>query len=71
MSEPDRDLRSFLSELKHRKVFRVAGLYAVVAFVLWQANLGVGAGASLEKELQLEGLALREAADAPARLIRR
>lgn len=50
MSEPDRGLRSFLSELKHRKVFRVAGLYAVVAFVLWQANLGVGAGASLEKD---------------------
>lgn len=36
MSEPERDLRSFLSELKRRKVFQVAGVYAVVAFVLWQ-----------------------------------
>lgn len=38
MSQPDRDLRSFLSELKRRKVFQVAGVYAVVAFVLWQAT---------------------------------
>jgi TolB-like protein/Tfp pilus assembly protein PilF len=30
-------IRSFLAELKRRKVFRVAVVYAVVAFVIWQA----------------------------------
>jgi TolB-like protein/Flp pilus assembly protein TadD len=30
-------LSSFLAELKRRKVYRVAGVYAVVAFVVWQA----------------------------------
>jgi TolB-like protein len=30
-------LRSFLTELKRRKVYRVAVVYAVVAFVIWQA----------------------------------
>lgn len=71
MSEPDRDFRTFLSELKHRKLFRVAAVYAVVTFVLWQVRLGVGAGVLLEKELQPEGLAVREVADAPAPWIRR
>jgi hypothetical protein len=28
---------SFLGELKRRRVFRVAGVYAAVAFVVWQA----------------------------------
>ena len=31
------DLRAFLSELKHRRVYRVAAVYAAVAFVVWQA----------------------------------
>jgi len=30
-------LRSFLTELKRRRVFRVAVMYAVVVFVIWQA----------------------------------
>ncbi|UCC84658.1 MAG: tetratricopeptide repeat protein [Gemmatimonadota bacterium] len=30
-------IRTFLAELKRRKVFRVAAVYAVVAFVIWQA----------------------------------
>jgi len=30
-------LRSFLSELKRRRVYRVAAVYAAVAFVIWQA----------------------------------
>ncbi len=30
-------LRSFLDELKRRKVYRVAVVYAAVAFVIWQA----------------------------------
>ena len=30
-------LRVFLAELKRRKVYRVAVVYAVVAFVIWQA----------------------------------
>jgi adenylate cyclase len=30
-------LRSFLAELKRRKVYRVAVVYAVVAFAIWQA----------------------------------
>jgi len=31
------NLSRFLSELKRRKVYHVAGVYAVVAFVIWQA----------------------------------
>ncbi|UCC72803.1 MAG: hypothetical protein JSV86_21015 [Gemmatimonadota bacterium] len=31
------DLRTFLAELKRRRVYRVAAVYAAVAFVIWQA----------------------------------
>ncbi|UCC82650.1 MAG: hypothetical protein JSW46_17000, partial [Gemmatimonadota bacterium] len=37
MSGPASKLGSFLAELKRRKVYRVAVVYAVVAFVVWQA----------------------------------
>jgi TolB-like protein/Flp pilus assembly protein TadD len=37
MAESRWDLRTFLAELKRRRVFRVAVVYAVVAFVIWQA----------------------------------
>ncbi|NIN73129.1 MAG: tetratricopeptide repeat protein [Gemmatimonadetes bacterium] len=37
MSGPASKLGSFLAELKRRKVYRVAVVYAVVAFVIWQA----------------------------------
>ncbi|UCC83369.1 MAG: tetratricopeptide repeat protein, partial [Gemmatimonadota bacterium] len=37
MSEPASRLGSFLAELKRRKVYRVAVVYAVVAFLIWQA----------------------------------
>jgi len=37
MTEPASKLGSFLAELKRRKVYRVAVVYAAVAFVIWQA----------------------------------
>jgi TolB-like protein/Tfp pilus assembly protein PilF len=37
VSGPASKLGSFLAELKRRKVYRVAVVYAVVAFVIWQA----------------------------------
>jgi serine/threonine-protein kinase len=37
MSDSPSTLRAFLAELKRRRVFRVAIVYAVVAFVIWQA----------------------------------
>ena len=37
MSDSDSGLRLFLGELKRRRVYRVAAVYAVVAFVVWQA----------------------------------
>jgi TolB-like protein/Tfp pilus assembly protein PilF len=37
VSEPASKLGSFLAELKRRKVYRVAIVYAVVAFVIWGA----------------------------------
>ncbi|UCC83920.1 MAG: hypothetical protein JSW46_03010, partial [Gemmatimonadota bacterium] len=37
MSDSPSNLRAFLAELKRRQVFRVAIVYAVVAFVIWQA----------------------------------
>jgi TolB-like protein/Flp pilus assembly protein TadD len=37
MNDPASGLRVFLAELKRRRVFRVAVVYAVVAFVIWQA----------------------------------
>ncbi len=37
MSEPASKLGRLLTELKRRKVYRVAVVYAVVAFVVWQA----------------------------------
>jgi TolB-like protein/Tfp pilus assembly protein PilF len=36
VSEPASKLGSFLAELKRRKVYRVAVVYSVVAFVIWQ-----------------------------------
>ncbi|UCC82581.1 MAG: tetratricopeptide repeat protein [Gemmatimonadota bacterium] len=37
MSDGPSALRHFLSELRRRRVYRVAVVYAVVAFVIWQA----------------------------------
>jgi hypothetical protein len=37
MSGGDSQLRAFLAELRRRRVYRVAVVYAVVAFVIWQA----------------------------------
>jgi adenylate cyclase len=37
MGNADSRLRGFLGELRRRKVYRVAVVYAVVAFVIWQA----------------------------------
>lgn len=37
MNDPPSALRSFLAELKRRRVYRVAAVYAAVAFVIWQA----------------------------------
>ncbi|UCC81705.1 MAG: tetratricopeptide repeat protein [Gemmatimonadota bacterium] len=37
MNDPPSALRSFLIELKRRRVYRVAAVYAAVAFVIWQA----------------------------------
>ncbi|MGD2154849.1 MAG: hypothetical protein PVG79_16395, partial [Gemmatimonadales bacterium] len=37
MNDPSSVLRSFLAELKRRRVYRVAVVYAAVAFVIWQA----------------------------------
>jgi TolB-like protein len=37
MGESGSRLRGFLAELKRRRVFRVAVVYAAVAFVIWQA----------------------------------
>jgi hypothetical protein len=37
VSGPASKLGSFLAELKRRRVYRVAVVYAVVAFVIWQA----------------------------------
>jgi TolB-like protein len=37
MAEVDAGLRAFAAELKRRKVYRVAVVYAAVAFVIWQA----------------------------------
>ncbi|UCC81706.1 MAG: hypothetical protein JSW46_11900 [Gemmatimonadota bacterium] len=37
MSDGDSRLREFLLELKRRRVYRVAVVYALVAFVIWQA----------------------------------
>ena len=37
MNDPSSVLRSFLAELKRRRVYRVAVVYAAVAFVVWQA----------------------------------
>jgi hypothetical protein len=37
MNDPPSSLRRFPAELKRRRVFRVAVVYAVVAFVIWQA----------------------------------
>jgi serine/threonine-protein kinase len=37
MNDPPSSLRRFLADLKRRRVFRVAVVYAVVAFVVWQA----------------------------------
>ena len=47
MSDPSAGLRPFLAELKRRRVFRVALVYAVVGFVVWQVG-----------ELAVPGLAL-------------
>jgi TolB-like protein/Tfp pilus assembly protein PilF len=38
MADAGTGLREFLVELKRRKVYRVAVVYAVVAFVIWQAS---------------------------------
>lgn len=37
MNDPPFHLHSFLGELKRRRVYRVAVVYAAVAFVIWQA----------------------------------
>lgn len=37
MHDADSRLREFLAELRRRKVYRVAVVYALVAFVIWQA----------------------------------